>query len=84
MGTNGDVYDRYLVRMEEIKQSMRIVAQALDNLPSGEFTAKVPRTIKPPEGEVYVRNEGTKGEIGFYIVSRGQKIDTGQNEDPVF
>ncbi len=73
VGTNGDVYDRYLVRMEEIKQSMRIVAQALDNLPSGDFTAKVPRVIKPPEGEVYLRNEGTKGEIGFYIVSKGDK-----------
>jgi NADH-quinone oxidoreductase subunit D len=73
VGTNGDVYDRYLVRMEEIKQSMRIVAQALDNLPSGDFSAKVPRVIKPPEGEVYVRNEGTKGEIGFYIVSKGDK-----------
>ena len=73
VGTNGDVYDRYLIRMEEIKQSMRIVAQALDNLPSGDFTAKVPRVIKPPEGEVYVRNEGTKGEIGFYIVSKGDK-----------
>jgi len=73
VGTNGDVYDRYLVRMEEIKQSMRIVAQALDNLPSGDFTAKVPRVIKPPEGEVYVRNEGTKGEVGFYIVSKGDK-----------
>ncbi len=73
VGTNGDVYDRYLVRMEEIKQSMRIVAQALDNLPSGDFTAKVPRIIKPPAGEVYVRNEGTKGEIGFYIVSKGDK-----------
>jgi NADH-quinone oxidoreductase subunit D len=73
VGTNGDVYDRYLIRMEEIKQSMRIVAQALDSLPAGDFTAKVPRVIKPPEGEVYVRNEGTKGEIGFYIVSKGDK-----------
>jgi NADH-quinone oxidoreductase subunit D len=73
VGTNGDVYDRYLVRMEEIKQSMRIVAQALDNLPPGDFTVKVPRIIKPPEGEVYLRNEGTKGEIGFYIVSKGDK-----------
>jgi NADH-quinone oxidoreductase subunit D len=73
VGTNGDVYDRYLVRMEEIKQSMRIVEQALDNLPSGDFTVKVPRVIKPPEGEVYLRNEGTKGEIGFYIVSKGDR-----------
>jgi NADH-quinone oxidoreductase subunit D len=73
VGTTGDVYDRYLVRMEEIKQSVRIIQQALDSLPSGDFIAKVPRVIKPPEGELYYRNEGTKGEIGFYIVSKGEK-----------
>jgi NADH-quinone oxidoreductase subunit D len=73
VGTNGDVYDRYLVRMEEIKQSIRIVEQAADGLPSGDYTAKVPKILKPPEGELYFRNEGTKGEIGFYIVSKGDK-----------
>lgn len=73
VGTTGDVYDRYLVRMEEIRQSMRIIRQALDSMPSGDFAAKVPRVIKPPEGELYYRNEGTKGEIGFYIVSKGEK-----------
>jgi NADH:ubiquinone oxidoreductase 49 kD subunit 7 len=73
VGTNGDVLDRYLVRMEEIKQSMRIIQQALESMPSGDFIAKVPRVIKPPEGELYYRNEGTKGEIGFYIVSKGEK-----------
>lgn len=73
VGTNGDVYDRYLVRMEEIKQSMRIVEQAADSLSPGDYTAKVPRVLKPPEGEIYYRNEGTKGEIGFYIVSKGDK-----------
>jgi NADH-quinone oxidoreductase subunit D len=73
VGSNGDVYDRYIVRMEEIRQSMRIIRQALDSMPSGDFTAKVPRVIKPPEGEIYYRNEGTKGEIGFYIVSKGEK-----------
>lgn len=73
VGTNGDVYDRYMVRMEEMRQSLRIVEQAADNLPPGEYTAKVPRILKPPEGELYVRNEGTKGEIGFYLVSKGEK-----------
>ena len=73
VGTTGDVFDRYIVRMEEIRQSMRIIRQALDGMPSGDFAVKVPRVIKPPEGELYYRNEGTKGEIGFYIVSRGEK-----------
>ena len=73
VGTNGDVYDRYLIRMEEIRQSMRIVEQAIAGMPSGDFTAKVPRVLKPPEGELYYRNEGTKGEIGFYLVSKGER-----------
>jgi len=73
VGKNGDVYDRYIIRMEEMRQSARIIAQAADSLPGGEHTAKVPRVLKPPEGELYVRNEGTKGEIGFYLVSRGEK-----------
>lgn len=73
VGTTGDVYDRYIVRMEEIRQSMKIIRQALDSMPSGDFAAKVPRVIKPSEGELYYRNEGTKGEIGFYIVSKGEK-----------
>ena len=73
VGTHGDAYDRYLVRMEEIRQSFRIVQQAVDSLPSGDFIAKVPRVLKLPEGELYYRNEGTKGEIGFYLVSNGDK-----------
>jgi NADH-quinone oxidoreductase subunit D len=73
VGTTGDVFDRYIIRMEEIKQSIRIVEQAANSLPSGDYTAKVPRILKPPEGEIYYRNEGTKGEIGFYIVSKGDK-----------
>ena len=72
-GTNGDVYDRYLIRMEEIRQSMRIVEQAMAGMPQGDHTAKVPRVLKPPEGELYYRNEGTKGEIGFYLVSKGER-----------
>ncbi|MBM3705386.1 MAG: NADH-quinone oxidoreductase subunit D [Actinobacteria bacterium] len=73
VGTNGDVYDRYIVRMEEMRQSLRIVEQAVDSIPAGDWTTKVPKVLRPPEGEIYYRNEGTKGEIGFYLVSRGDK-----------
>ena len=73
VGINGDVYDRYLIRMEEIRQSMRIVEQAMAGMPQGDHTVKVPRVLKPPEGELYYRNEGTKGEIGFYLVSKGER-----------
>jgi NADH-quinone oxidoreductase subunit D len=68
---DGDTYARYLVRIEELRQSARIVAQVLDNLPDGSVTAKVPRAIKPPEGESYARVESARGEIGCYIVSDG-------------
>jgi len=71
IGENGDTYDRYLVRMEEIKQSAVIVEQALDGLPEGPVMAKVPKIIKPPVGEVYHSIEAPKGEIGVYLVSDG-------------
>ena len=71
IGSNGDTYDRYLVRMEEMRQSIRIVRQCLDRLPDGPFMAKVPKVIKPPQGEVYASVEGPKGELGFYAVSDG-------------
>jgi NADH-quinone oxidoreductase subunit D len=69
--TGGDVYDRYLVRMEEIRQSMRIIRQALEKLPAGEFQVKVPRILKIPAGEVFHTIEAPKGELGFYIKSNG-------------
>ena len=68
---NGDAYDRCRVRLEEIRQSARIVEQALDSLPAGPLQAKVPRVIKVPKGECYVRAENPKGEMGYYIVSGG-------------
>jgi len=71
LGTTGDTYDRYLVRMEEMRQSRRILLQALDRIPDGEIRGKVPRRIKPPKGEVYQANEGPKGELGVYLVSDG-------------
>ncbi len=71
IGENGDTYDRYLVRMEELRQSRRIIQQAIDNLPDGPVNAKVPRQIKPPVGDFYHSIEGPKGEIGCYLVSDG-------------
>ena len=72
-GQMGDVYDRYMVRMEEMRQSTRIVHQALAQMPDGEIKGKVPKIIKPPAGEAYSCIESPKGELGFYIVSDGSE-----------
>lgn len=72
LAEKGDSWDRLLVRMEEMQQSIRIIEQALDQLPEGEVKAKVPRIIKPAKGtEVYHRIESSKGELGYYIVADG-------------
>ena len=68
---SGDTFDRYMVRMEEMEQSCRIVRQAVENLPSGPIKGKVGKVIKPPPGEAYVSIEAPKGELGYYIVSDG-------------
>ncbi|MDA2978881.1 MAG: NADH-quinone oxidoreductase subunit D 1 [Actinomycetota bacterium] len=70
----GDCYDRYVVRLEEIRESAKIVRQAVDKIPSGPLQAKVPRVLKVPKGQVYSRSENPKGEFGFYIVSEGGKM----------
>jgi len=70
-GQNGDTYDRYLVRMEEMRQSRRICLQAIENIPTGPIMAKVGKVLKPPPGEVYHSIEAPKGEIGYYVVSDG-------------
>ncbi|MGE5233416.1 MAG: NADH-quinone oxidoreductase subunit D [Acidobacteriota bacterium] len=72
VGKNGDTYDRYLVRMEEMRQANRIVRQCLDKLPEGPLMAKRPRVVRgAADAEVYHGIEGPKGEIGFYIVGDG-------------
>ncbi len=71
IGENGDTFDRYLVRMEEMRQSRRIILQALDRLPDGPVLGKVPKVIRVPAGEVYHSVEGPKGELGLYLVSDG-------------
>ena len=69
--TNGDNYDRYRIKIEEIKQSVRIIEQAMEQLPEGESRTRVSPTLRPPKGEAYGRIEGPKGELGFYLVSDG-------------
>lgn len=68
---NGDCYDRYMLRIREMQESCKIVRQALEQMPSGETMAKMPRKIRPPAGEVYVRSESARGDMGFYVVSDG-------------
>ncbi len=70
-GENGDSYDRWYVRLQEIRQSARIIRQAIEGIPSGPLRAKVPLIIKVPKGEAYVRAENPKGEMGYYLVSEG-------------
>jgi NADH-quinone oxidoreductase subunit D len=96
IGVNGDVYDRYLCRMLEMEQSLRIIQQALDGMPAGKWQLADPKIVappkwevssnmealihhfklytegyRPPAGEVWVRTESPKGELGFYMVSDG-------------
>ena len=71
-GQHGDVYDRYEVRLREIRESLRILRQALRDLPTGPILpGKKAYLIKPPVGEAYSRVENPKGELGFYVVSDG-------------
>ncbi len=70
-GQNGDTYDRYLVRIAEMHQSVRIIRQAVQGLPQGPIMAKIPKVLKPPVGEVYHSIEAPKGELGYFVVSDG-------------
>ncbi len=69
--TGGDSFARYLVRMREMSQSIRIIEQLIDNIPEGDFQAKTKAVLKLPKGEFYTRVETARGELGVYIVSEG-------------
>ena len=71
IGQNGDTYDRYIVRMQEMRQSLRIIDQAIGKIPAGPIMAKVAKVMKPPVGEIYHSIEAPKGELGYFIVSDG-------------
>jgi len=75
LGTRGDTYDRYLIRMDEFRESIRIIRQAVEGLPEGPIMGKVPRLIKPPAGETYHAIESPKGELGYFIVSDGKSTN---------
>jgi NADH-quinone oxidoreductase subunit D len=73
-GTLGDCYDRYFIRIEELAQSCRIIRQALDGMPeAGGIRTKLPKPFTVPEGEIYVRTESPRGELGYYLISDGGK-----------
>jgi NADH-quinone oxidoreductase subunit D len=69
--TDGDSFARFWVRLQETRESTRIIEQLLNGIPSGPVMAKVPRIIKVPAGEAYVATENPLGEMGYYIVSKG-------------
>lgn len=72
VGVTGDCWDRNMVRMHEMEQSCRIIEQAVSQMPvEGDVKALVPKKIRPPVGEIYMRAENPKGDLGFYIVSNG-------------
>ena len=70
-GTLGDCWDRYYCRVLEMRESVRIIRQCLDQLPDGEFRTKLPAVFRPPKGHGFFAAENPKGELGFYIVSDG-------------
>jgi NADH-quinone oxidoreductase subunit D len=69
---NGDAYDRYMIRVAEMRESVRIVEQAVRDLPPGEIKAKLPRLFRPARASAYARTESPKGELGFYVQSDGK------------
>lgn len=69
IGYQGDSFDRFIVRLAEMRQSLHIVEQALDGLPGGPHSTQVPLALRPPPGEAYARVEGPRGELGYYLVS---------------
>ena len=71
IGEHGDTYDRYIVRIQEMRQAVRIIRQCVDRLAPGPIFGKVGKVIKPPVGEVYHAIEAPKGELGYFVVSDG-------------
>ena len=72
VGLDGDCWDRYYLRVQEVYQSVRIIEQALEQLPEGDVSSSLGRRLlRPPAGEVYLRAENPRGELGVYLVSDG-------------
>ena len=73
VGTNGDCYDRYVVRMKELPESIKLVRHGLDDLPRGEVMGALPRRLRI-EGDTYARVESPRGEVGCYLVGDGSDV----------
>ena len=76
MGTVGDCWDRYWVRVKEMEESIKILRQALKSIPDGDVHEAIPKKIRPNKGEVYSRYESARGDVGFYLRSDGKNIPT--------
>lgn len=73
LGTQGDTFTRYQLRMEEMRQSLNIIEQLVDMIPQGDYTAKMKPVVKLPEGEYFQSVETSRGELCVHIISRGEK-----------
>jgi NADH-quinone oxidoreductase subunit D len=73
VGRNGDSFDRFMVLLDRLDASCDIIEQVLDRIPPGPVNVKLPKTVKAPEGEIYVRTENPLGQGGYYLVSDGSK-----------
>lgn len=71
MGTAGDCWDRYFVRIREMEESLKIIEQAIASIPEGNIQEAIPKRIKPPVGTIYSRVENPRGELGYFIISDG-------------
>ncbi len=72
MGTVGDCWDRYYVRILEMEESLRIIEQAIDNIPEGDVKSAIPKRVKVPKGSLYHRVENPRGELGYFLISDGK------------
>lgn len=73
-GVVGDCWDRYFVRMQEMRESIKIVNQCIDGIEAGDISGKVAKVIKVPKGEIYVRTECPRGELGYHLIADGGKM----------
>jgi NADH-quinone oxidoreductase subunit C/D len=69
----GETFDRYMIRLEEIEQSLRIIEQLVDAIPEGPYAEKTKAVVKLPEGEYFQRVENARGQFGIHVTSRGEK-----------
>jgi len=70
-GKTGDCWDRYIIRVREMEESLKIIEQAIEQIPGGDVTSAIPKRVKPPAGQIYTRVENPRGELGYFIISDG-------------